>query len=146
MKNILTSNLKGKLIALSVGLVVYVGLQVLSMTVLKNVYVFEWMGRSRYCYTWISALLLILFDKTLISYFVTFGTLFGTIIGQYLGDFLCEQKMALITPDMSAEQQYYLSLHHGVLIFAVTVLISVAVGIVLNIILRKPKNKPATAT
>lgn len=128
--NIITRNIKGKLIALAVGLVVFIGLHVLSVTVLKSVYLFEWLARARYCYIWAAVVLLILFDQTLISYFVTFGTVCGAFIGQYLGDYLEAKNLAKITPDMSNDMKYYLSLHQGAFIFAIVVLCSLVAGII----------------
>ena len=64
--NVFTRNIKAKLVAFAVGLAVFVGLQALSMTVMKDFYVFEWLGREKYGHIWITALLLIIFDRTLI--------------------------------------------------------------------------------
>lgn len=139
--NIITRNIKGKIIALAVGLVVFIGLQLLSVTALKNVYLFEWLARARYCYIWAAVVLLILFDQTLVSYFVTFGTLCGAFIGQYLGDFLYKRNLAKITPDMSADMKHYLSLHQGAFIFAIVVLCSLIAGIIFTIISKRTKNR-----
>ena len=138
-----TRNLKTKIVTLALGLMIYAGLQVMSMTVLKNAYMFEWMGRNCYCYTWVLVILLVLVDKTLVANFVTFGTLLGVVIGELLGNILWERNMSKITSDMSVEQQHYLSLHHGVLIFVITLLKFVAMGVILDIILRKYKQRMA---
>lgn len=45
--NIITRNIKGKMIALAVGLVIFIGLHVLFVTVLKDVNLFEWPARAR---------------------------------------------------------------------------------------------------
>lgn len=128
--DIITRNIKGKNIALAVGLVIFIGLHVLSVTLLNDVYLFEWPARARYCYIRAAVILLILFDQTLVSYFVTFGTLCGAFIGQYLGDYLYKQNIAKITPDMSNEMKHHLSIHHGALIFALVVLCSLIAGII----------------
>lgn len=132
--NIITRNIKGKLIALGVGLVIFIGLHVLSVTVLKSVYLFEWLARARYCYIWAAVVLLILFDQTPVSYFVTFGTLCGAFVGQYLGDCLEAKSLAKITPDMSNEMKHHLSQHHGAFIFALVVLGFAAVGVICEIV------------
>lgn len=130
MGNIITRNIKGKIIALAAALVVFIGLHALSVTAFKDVYLFEWLARARYCYVWAASVLLILFDQTLVSYFVTFGTLCGAFIGQYLGDYLEAKNLAKITPDMSNEMKHHLSLHYGAFIFALVVLCSLIAGII----------------
>ena len=86
--NIFTRNIKAKLIALAVGLMVFVGLQALSTTVLHDDYVFGWLGDNKYSYVWVLAAVMIVFDKTLISYILMFGTVFGALLGKFLGDYL----------------------------------------------------------
>lgn len=144
MKDILTRNIKGKLIAFAVGVITYLSLQILSMTLLHDVYTFGWMADHLYCYTWIPALLLIAFDKTFLSYFVTFGTVVGTVIGEFLGGFITEQRMSQITPDMKVEEIHERSLHYGVLIWLITIVAFIAVGIIFSIFHNKRK-KQATA-
>ena len=144
MKDILTRNIKGKLIALAVGVITYLSLQILSMTLLHDVYTFGWMADHLYCYTWIPVLLLIAFDKTLLSYFITFGTVAGTIVGELLGKFIKGQRMSQITPDMKVEEIHERSLHYGVLIWLITIVAFIAVGIMLSIIHNRRK-KQATA-
>lgn len=143
MGSIITRNIKGKLIALAVGLVVFIGLHVLSVTVLKDVYLFEWLARERYCYIWAAVIALILFDQTLISYFVTFGTLGGAFLGQYLGDYLWERNLAKITPDMTNEMKHHLSMHKGVFIFAIVVLCSLIAGIICTACISARRKKHA---
>lgn len=145
MGNIITRNIKGKIIALAAALIIFIGLHALSVTAFKDVYLFEWLARARYCYVWAASVLLILFDQTLVSYCVTLGALCGAFIGQYLGDFLRERNMAKLTPDMSNEIKYRLSLHHGAFIFAITVLGFAAAGIVCKVSVsayRKRKKQP----
>lgn len=146
MGNIITRNIKGKIIALAVALVVFIGLHVLSVTALKDVYLFEWLARARYCYIWAVAVLLILFDQTLISYFVTLGTVCGAFIGQYLGDYLEERNTAKITPNMSNEMKHYLSQHQGVFIFAIVVLGFAAAGVICKVIVSASRRRKSRQT
>lgn len=139
-------DLKGKLIALAVGLVVFIGLQALSVTVLKDVYLFEWLARARYCYVWAAVVVLILFDQTLISYFVTIGTLCGAFVGQYLGDYIEARNLAKITPDMSDDMKNAIlcNSHPGAFIFAAIVLGFAVIGIICRIAVsasRRRKNQ-----
>ena len=141
--NVFTRNIKAKLVAFAVGLAVFVGLQALSMTVMKDFYVFEWLGREKYGHIWTTALLLIIFDRTLVSYFVTFGAPLGAVAGQFLGDYFEERSLAKITPDMDDDIRHNLleHSHHGVFIFYATVLICLVIGIVLTVILRKRRER-----
>lgn len=139
--NIFTRNIKAKLIALAVGLVVFVGLQMFSMTVMKDDYVFSWLGENKYSYVWVLAAVMIVFDQTLISYILMFGTVFGALIGKFLGDYLNEKSIAKITPDMDNGLQARLRYHYGVFIYWFTVFICLVIGIVLSVILSKRRKR-----
>lgn len=99
------------------------------MTLLKDVYTFRWMADHLYCYTWIIVIVLIAFDQTLLSYCIIFGNLFGTIIGEALGSFIKNQRMGSITTNMNIGEIEYRSLHHGVLIWFVTIILFIGAGI-----------------
>lgn len=145
---IFTRNIKANLIALAVGLVVFVGLQALSMTVLHDDYVFGWLGDNKYSYVWVLAAVMIVFDQTLISYFLTFGTILGACIGKFLGDYLEEKTLAKITPDMDLGQVSMIidHAHKGVFIYWFTVFICLIVGIVLSVILGKRRKRHLAET
>lgn len=139
MTNILTRNPKSKLIALIVTVAVFGVLYIISQAFLKSVYLFEWASRGLYYYIWVPALLLIAFDKPIISYSITFGNVLGLIVGQLLGDFIRTRNMALITPETPPDQEYFLSYHKGAFIWIITVLICAALGIAVQIITSKRK-------
>lgn len=120
-----------------VGVIVFLGLQILSMTLLKEVYTFGWMADHLYCYTWIAVIVLIAFDRIALSYCATFGNLIGTIIGEVLGNYLRDQRMSQITSDMRVEEIDARSIHYGVLIWLITFVAFLLVGIVIDIILKK---------
>lgn len=137
MNDIFTRNPGKKLTAFITAVIVYLGLQVLSMTALSEVYTFKWMADHLYCCTWISVIVLIAFDCASLSYYVTFGNLIGTIVGELLGGFIREQRMGKITPEMEAGEIHERSIHYGVLIWLITIIVFLAVGIIVNIILSK---------
>ncbi len=141
--NVFTRNIKAKLIAFAVGLVVFVGLQVFSMTVMKDDYVFSWLGENKYSYVWVLAAVMIIFDQTLISYILMFGTILGACIGKFLGDFLEERTLAKITPDMDSGQVSMIidHAHKGIFMYWYTVFGCLVIGIVLSIILRKRRDR-----
>lgn len=144
MSNIFTRNPKKKIIAFIAAIIVYLGLQVLSMTTLSEVYTFKWLADHLYCYTWIAVLVLVALDRTPLSYYLTFGNLIGTIVGELLGSFIREQRMSKITSEMTVEEIHERSMHYGVLIWLITIIAFLVVGIIVNIILSK-RRKQTTA-
>lgn len=143
-ENIFTRNLKSKAIALGICGGLYLVLMLISATLLKSVYLFEWMSRNAYCYTWVLPLAVIMFDKTHLAYFVTFGNLIGTVIGELLGGVIRSIRMSGITPGMDGGEVYYRSLHHGVLIWIAVMLASVIAGIIAEFVRGKhPKQAAA---
>ena len=143
--NIFTRDLKQKGIALTICAVVYIALQILSMTLLNSTYLFEWMSRNFYCYTWFIALAMIVFDKTVLAYFVTFGNLIGTVIGQVLGDILEKIAWSKVTPDMDEGEIYLKTGHQGVFIWGIILFASIVFGITAEIIRGKKRKKLAAA-
>lgn len=113
------------------------------MTLLYEVYTFGWMADHLYCCTWIVVIVLIAFDRTFLSYFVTFGNLAGTIVGEVLGRFIKEQRMSQITTDMRVEEVALRSIHYGMLIWLIAFVAFLTVGIVIDII-RNKKAKQAS--
>lgn len=144
MENVFIRNPLKKVSSFIVGVIAYLGLQILSMSLLKEVYTFGWMADHQYCYTWVAVIVLIAFDRTLLSYFVTFGNLIGTIVGEVVGGFIKEQRMSQITADMKVEEIWARSLHYGVLIWLITFIAFLIVGIVIDIILTE-RAKQASA-
>ena len=144
--NIYTHNLKPRATALAVCGGVYIALQILSMTLLNSIYVFEWMSRRFYCYTWVIALAAIIFNKTTLAYFVTFGNLIGAVGGQVLGDIIREVKLNNITPDMTELEISMIKwTHYGVFIWGIVLFASIVMGIVSEIIIHAVKRKNLAA-
>lgn len=144
--NIFTRNLRNKAIAFAVCGVVYFVLILISATLLNSVYTFEWMLRNFYCYTWVLALAMIVFDKTVLAYFVTFGNLIGTVTGQILGDIIREVKLNNITPDMTELEISIIEYtHHGVTIWGIILFASIVLGIIAEIIIHTKKRKKLAA-
>ena len=68
-------------------------------------------------------------QKPLISYCITLGNILGIFIGQYLGDHLRAVSMSRITQYSTAEEQWHLSLHYGVLIWIIVIVLASVVGL-----------------
>lgn len=137
MNNIFTRNLKNKAIALIASAAVFGVLYLLSMTLLNEVYLFEWTARNLYCYIWAIAAVLIVFDKLIASYAVTIGNLIGVLVGQLLGDLIISQRMKTISSETTSDMEYLLSYHYGAFIWAITILVFIAIGITVQIVISK---------
>lgn len=136
MEVIFKKNIRGRFVAFFVCIGVYILLQVLSSTLLNDIYIYEWMARNHYCYTWLPVIVLVVFNQTIMSYFITAGNLIGTIIGDLLGNYLREQRMNGITSDMDSGEVMLRSYHHGVFIWIIVLLVFTVIGLVLSIVRR----------
>lgn len=122
-------NKSGKiLLNILVTLLIYFLIFYLSHTLFQD-YLFVWTAQNKYCYIWVLSLLLILMQKPLISYCITLGNILGIFIGQYLGDHLRAVSMSKITQYSTAEEQWHLSLHYGVLIWIIVIVLASVVGL-----------------
>lgn len=122
-------NKSGKiLLNILVTLLIYFLIFYLSHTLFQD-YLFVWTAQNKYCYIWVLSLLLILMQKPLISYCITLGNILGIFIGQYLGDHLRAVSMSKITQYSTAEEQWHLSLHYGVLIWIIVIILASVVGL-----------------
>lgn len=127
MRRILTTFIHCFIILLTFYILFY-----LSHTVL-TLYLFIWAAHNNYLYLWVIAVILAIFQKPSVAYSITAGNVAGVIIGQYLGDYIQAVRSAKITDTMSAEMIHHLSNHHGALIWLIVILVSIAVGILLQI-------------
>lgn len=122
-------NKSGKiLLNILVTLLIYFLIFYLSHTLFQD-YLFVWTAQNKYCYIWVLSLLLILMQNPLISYCITLGNILGIFIGQYLGDHLRAVSMSRITQYSTAEEQWHLSLHYGVLIWIIVIVLASVVGL-----------------
>ncbi len=117
-------------------LIYYLSYRVLSYRIFY-IELFVWMAENKYCYIWILSFLFILFRKYILSYCVTFGNILGIFIGQYLGDYIRNIRMEKITPFSTVEQKWYLSMHYGVAIWIIVILIFLIIGLVVSRIINK---------
>lgn len=130
-------NKSGKiLLNILVTLLIYFLIFYLSHTLFQD-YLFVWTAQNKYCYIWVLSLLLILMQKPLISYCITLGNILGIFIGQYLGDHLRAVSMSKITQYSTAEEQWHLSLHYGVLIWIIVIVLVSVIGFLYTIYTKK---------
>ena len=129
-------NKSGKiLLNILVTLLIYFLIFYLSHTLFQD-YLFVWTAQNKYCYIWVLSLLLILMQKPVISYCITLGNILGIFIGQYLGDHLRAVSMSRITQYSTAEEQWHLSLHYGVLIWIIVIVLASVVGLLYTFYVR----------
>ena len=96
-----------------IALIPFAIMHVLTITVFKGVYVFEWALKNHYAFLWIIIPVVTLFDIKW-GAVLTVSNIICMIFGQVYGDYKYYKNVALITPDMDAEQVYHLSYHYGV--------------------------------
>lgn len=133
-------NKSGKiLLNILVTLLIYFLIFYLSHTLFQD-YLFVWTAQNKYCYIWVLSLMLILMQKPLISYCITLGNILGIFIGQYLGDHLRAVSMSKITQYSTAEEQWHLSLHYGVLIWIIVIVLVSAIGLIYSIYMKKHRH------
>lgn len=142
--NTLKRNKKTKIIALAICVAAYIVMHVLSSSVLGEVYIFKWMARNRsFFFGAVIAIIPILFNKPLIACFATLGTFFGGVSGQLIGDYIYDKNVAMITPDMTVEQQAHLSYHRGFAILGCVWFGFLVLGVILSVIIGLGKKREA---
>lgn len=130
-------SIKGRIIFTSAQLASFIIIYILSRTALSDVYLFEWTAHNHYLYIWIPVILLSMFNKTIISLFLTAGNLIGIILGQVLGDIIRRNNILKITDAMTEGEKYYLRSHKGAYIWMLTIIISLLTGVAAHIIYKK---------
>ena len=108
---------------------------------LRDVFLPRWTSHQKYLYLWVICLLLIHFEKHIVSFALLIGNTLGLFIGQILGDYLRAQRMLQITEDMEPEQVYHLGHHSGVELWLLCILISLILGIIIHKIKKRKAEK-----
>lgn len=117
-------NIKQLLIAI-LQFLSFAVLYIISMTVLKEIYLFEWTARHLYIFLWVFVLILTFNRKYLISIAIAIGNIVGIIAGQFLGDYIRDERIRSISNNMTNEEIYKLQHHPGVEIWVATIFIFV---------------------
>ena len=115
--------------ALSVTVFLYLPLYFLSVSALKDIYLYEWTARRLYCGIWVFAILLIAYEHTILSHVISVGNLFGIVFGQSIGDQIIVMQMNRISENSSPEEIYYAQQHYGAFIWGGILLFSIMAGI-----------------
>ncbi len=116
----------------------------LAFTALNKEYLFQWAAHNwKFSLLLVAvALVLILFNKQLVSAFMTAGIVLGIFVGSLIGNIIKDLNVAKITEGMQAEERYRLRHHPGFEIWMGVILLSIAAGIIVQVIAsRRPKNR-----
>lgn len=108
----------------------------ISFFLLSSEYLFGWIAHNWTFYLILSLipLILIIFNRIVISIFMTMGISIGTFIGNYLGKFIKNKNISKIIDDMSAGQVYRMHHHPGFEIWIGIIIMSIIIGVIFNII------------
>ena len=114
----------------------------LAFTVLNTEYLFGWAAHNWKFYFVLCAVVLLLFflHKRLVSASMTIGIAIGIFVGNYLGALIKRYNESKIAEGMKAEEVYRLKHHPGFEIWIGIILLSIVIGIIMQIIYTK-KNR-----
>ena len=133
-----------RIIAALITLIPFVIMHILTITVFKGVYVFEWALENHYAYLWIIIPLVTLFDLKW-GAVLSASNIACMIFGQVYGEYVHNKNVAMITSDITVEQVYYLLYLKGVFYWIDSLLlIAIAYGIfriVRHIVIKHKKKK-----
>ncbi len=117
----------------------------LAFTVLKDEYLFGWVTYHWRFYLVLCfvALLLLFFNKRVVSAAMTGGIAIGIFVGNYLGDMLKLLNEGKIVEGMEGEEIWRLRHHPGFEIWIGIILIAIVIGAIVPIVLSKKANKRA---
>lgn len=103
----------------------------LAFTTLNTEYLFGWAAHNWqfYLFLSVSALLLIVFNKQIVSVYMTLGIVVGIFAGNYLGNSIKEYSEEKIVEGMKAEEIYRHQHHPGFEIWIGIILLSIICGI-----------------
>lgn len=116
------------------------GIYILAATFFNSEYLFNWIAHNRTFYFLLCGipLMLLLFNKKLVSASITIGITGGVFIGNYLGRWINNYNEGRITAGMSAEEVARLQHHPGFEIWMGVIFIALVIGVIIQrVIARK---------
>jgi uncharacterized membrane protein YczE len=116
---------------------------ILAITALNHEYLFGWVSHNWGFYLILCAiaLFLLVFKKSVISISMMIGITIGIFVGNFLGHSLKGSNEQLIIEGMEAEMVYRLQHHPGFEIWIGTILFAIVVGIVVQFLYQRIKNR-----
>lgn len=136
-------NIKQRLLRCAICLLPFAVLFVLTKLFFNDVFVLNWMMRNWYLFLWAIAAAAAFFS-TKWGYVISFSFPMCVAVGQIVGDIVKARNIALITPDMDAEQEYLLSHHPGLEICLFTFLGIIVIYAIASAIYRGVKKRKAS--
>ncbi|WIV12717.1 hypothetical protein [Proteiniborus sp. MB09-C3] len=127
---------RNKYIYAIIEVFILVVIALLAFTVLNTEYLFEWAAHNWNFYLFLGAiaLLLLFLNKRFVSAFMTTGIVVGIFVGNYLGRLIKGFNEGKIVEGMKAEEVYRLRHHPGFEIWIGVILLSIVIGIVMQMI------------
>lgn len=115
----------------------------LAFTVLNIEYLFQWAAHNWKFYLALGliTLLLIFLNQQFVSVLMTAGIVVGIFAGNYLGRFIKGLNEGKIMEGMKAEEVYRLQHNPGFEIWMGVILVSVVIGIVIQIIVTRKRRE-----
>lgn len=123
---------KNRMTFLTLFILPFIILYIISTVFLSNLYLFEWTARYFYLYLWLIVIILTCYKKYYIAASLVIGNIIGIFIGQFIGDYLLYMNIQKITHDMSNEKRASLRIHHGITIWIITILICFIIGLIMR--------------
>ncbi|MBU5439120.1 hypothetical protein KQI42_13950 [Tissierella sp. MSJ-40] len=126
---------RNKYIYAIIEVFILVVIALLAFTFLNTEYLFQWVAHNWKFYLVLSAIvpLLLFLNKQFVSAFMTIGIVFGIFVGNFLGRSIKTFNEGKIVEGMKAEEVYRLQHHPGFEIWIGVILLSIVVGIVMQI-------------
>lgn len=118
--------MKKEIKTLLICLFIYLVLIVLSFTIFKEYYVFEWTTHWHhyYLYNWIIVLFAIFKRNNIVAIGVSISNFLGVFIGQFLGDYRYNLNKALITSNTAPNHLIHLGVFIWIFVWVLGLLIS----------------------
>lgn len=118
----------------TIEIIALAGVILLAFTTLNSEYLFGWAAHNWNFYLVLSLipLILLLFNKHIVSVLMTIGITLGIFAGNYLGAILRNYNMSKIVEEMSAEEVAKLHRNNGFSIWIGIVLLFLLIGIIME--------------
>ena len=123
-----------------IEVVVLIVVILLAFTTLNSQYLFGWAAHNWIFYLVLSSipLLLLFFNKPIVSALITIGITFGIFAGNYLGAMLRNYNISKIVEGMEAQEVARLHLDHGFVIWIGIITLFFILGLLYKLV---PKRK-----
>ena len=125
---------KNKCIYAIIEIPIFIVISWLAFTILNTEYLFGWLAHNLGFYLVLIGVtfLLLIFNKQIVSAFMSAGIAIGVFIGNYIGNMIVAFNQGKIVEDMNTEDIYRLHHHPGFEIWIGTIFLLVLIGIIVQ--------------